>query len=129
MERINENELKGVLHSFQKDKSLSLDRWSIEFYLDFYDIISKYLPKVVEESKLTSFIHLSINSTFISLIPKLDHPVSFEEYKPISLCNCLYKIISKIIAKRFKAVLSRNISLKQFGFLEGQQIHEAIGVA
>jgi hypothetical protein len=48
---------------------------------------------------------------------------------PISLCNCIYKIIAKIISKRIKGILSKSISQEQFGFLEGRQIHEAIGVA
>jgi hypothetical protein len=45
------------------------------------------------------------------------------------LCNCLYKIVAKVIARRLKPILSGAISQEQFGFLEGRQIHEAIGVA
>ena len=40
-----------------------------------------------------------------------------------------YKVVTKIIAHRFKNILSNHISEEQFGFLEGRQIHEAIGVA
>jgi hypothetical protein len=40
----------------------------------------------------------AFDTTFITLIPKYDNPQSFKEYKPISLCNCIYKIIAKIIA-------------------------------
>jgi hypothetical protein len=52
-----------------------------------------------------------------------------DEFQPISLCNCIYKIISNIIARRAKIILSERISSEQFGFLEGRQIHEPIGVA
>ena len=48
---------------------------------------------------------------------------------PITLCNCLYKIIAKVISRRLKVILSCCICNEQFGFLEGRQIHEAIGVA
>jgi hypothetical protein len=71
----------------------------------------------------------TFNSTFIALIPNTYNPTKFEIFRPISLCNCIYKIISKIIAHRLKGILSRKISLKQFGFLEGRQIHEVVGVA
>ena len=58
-----------------------------------------------------------------------DKPESLEDYKPISLCNITYKVVTKIISQRLKKVLSKIISKEQFKFLEDRQIHEAIGVA
>ena len=52
-----------------------------------------------------------------------------EYLRPISLCNITYKVVAKVISQRLKKVLSKIISLKQFGFLENRQIHEAIRVA
>lgn len=98
---------------------MGLEGWSIEFYLDFFEIIGRDLLVVVEESRLTSYILLAINSTFIALIPNMDMSLYFYEYMPTLLSNYLYKIISIIIARCLKVVLSRNISLEQFGFLEG----------
>jgi len=129
MEEIEEVELGRVLHSLQKDKSPGPDGWPIEFYTGFYDLLGLDLLHVVEESRRAGIIHQPLNSTFIALIPKVDKPKSFDDYRPISLCNCVYKIISKIISKRIKRVLSKHVSGEQFGFLEGRQIHEAIGVA
>jgi hypothetical protein len=65
----------------------------------------------------------------IDLIPKKDDPQTLEEFIPISLCNCIFKVISKIMSRRLKGFLLKSISWEQFGFLEGRQIHEAIGVA
>jgi len=70
----------------------------------------------------------AINSTFISIIPKSKSPSSFNDFLPISLCNTLYKIISKVIANRLQPILSHHISLEQFSFLQDCQIHEAIGI-
>jgi hypothetical protein len=84
---------------------------------------------VVEASRLSGNILATFNTTFIALIPKTDNPTKFESFFPISLCNNIYKIISKIISRRLKEILSKQVSLKQFGFLEGRQIHEAIGVS
>lgn len=67
------------------------------------------------------------NSTFIALIPKSNNPTSFNDFQPISLCNCIYKIISKIIANCLQPILSNHISAKQIPFLQNIQIHEAIG--
>ena len=59
----------------------------------------------------------ALNSTFISLIPKKDKPLSFVGFRPISLCNLIYKLISKIAALRLKSFLDKAISLENFGFL------------
>jgi len=129
LEKVTEDELKETLSSFQKDKSPGPDGWTIEFFQELYDFLGKDILRVVEDSRQSGRIPASMNSTFIALIPKTDNPTSLEEFRPISLCNCIYKIISKIIARRIKGILSSNISMEQFGFLKGRQIHEAIGVA
>ena len=128
-EKVTKVELKEVLHSFQKDKSMGPDGWSMDFYVGFFDFFSSDLLKVIEESRINCFIHPSFNATFIALIPKQDVPDSLDDYHPISLCNCIYKIIAKIISRRIKGILSKSISQEQFVFLEGRHIHEVIGVA
>lgn len=129
MEEVSKEELKEVLHSFQHDKSPGPDGWTIEIYLGFFELVGEDILEVVEESKRSGVIHAPINATFISLIPKVDKAKTFDDFGPISLCNCLYKIILKVVSRRLKEVLSKNISMEQFGFLQGRQIHEAIGVA
>jgi len=122
-------ELESTFKWFKRDKSLGLDRWPVEFYLSFFDIIGLDLLVVVEESRILGRIHEPINSTLIALIPKMDSPLYFNDFRPISLCNCLYKIIAKIIAIRIKPILLDHISPEQFAFLQNRKIHEAIGTA
>lgn len=105
------------------------DGWPIEFFLGLYEILGQDILYVVEDTRASGSIPASFNSTFIAFIPKSDNPSSLNEFRPISVCNCIYKIVAKIIAKRVKVVLSNRISSEQFGFLEGRKIHEAIGVA
>ena len=119
MREVIEEELKKVMGSFQKDKIPGPDGWPIDFFLDLYDILGKDLLQVIEDSRTSGWIPASFNSTFIALIPKSDNPLTLNDFRPISLCNCVYKIISKVIALRMKSILSKHISDEQFGFLEG----------
>lgn len=120
-------ELEITLKWFKKDKSIGLDGWIIKFYLAFYETIGHDILKVVEECRIIGRMYEAINSKFIALIPKTDSPSSFNDFKPISLWKCLYKIIAKIIANRLKPILSCHISPEQFSFLHNKKIHEAIG--
>ena len=64
----------------------------------------------------------STNSTFLALIPKEKDAVSFDRFRPISLCNISYKIITKIMAKRLKDILPHIIPENQGGFIKGKKI-------
>jgi len=77
-------ELKDVLHSFKKDKSPSPDRWTVEFFTIFFDLVGIDLLEMVEETRTLGKIRRGINSTFIMLIPKSNKPTTFNDYKPIS---------------------------------------------
>jgi len=52
------------------------------------------------------------NASFISLIPKVENPQILNEFKPISLVGCLYKIVAKILSLRLKKVLHKVIDAR-----------------
>ena len=70
----------------------------------------------------------ALNSTFIALIPKVDNPSCFGDFRPISLCNLCYKLIAKVAASRLKPFLDSSISPQQFGFLKNRLIHEPVAI-
>lgn len=65
-----------------------------------------------------------LNTTNITLIPKISNPAKVSQFQPISLCNVIYKLISKILADRLKLVLLKLISLFQLSFVSGHAIQD-----
>ncbi|XP_042972999.1 uncharacterized protein LOC122304801 [Carya illinoinensis] len=70
-----------------------------------------------------------LNHTFVALIPKLKEPKSVNDFRPISLCNVMYKVIAKVLANRLKTVLSAVISSNQSAFIPERLITDNIVAA
>lgn len=68
-----------------------------------------------------SFVN-SINSTFLVLIPKVMGAKDINAFRPISLVGSIYKLISKVLARRLSKVLGEVIGENQNAFVEGRQI-------
>ena len=59
------------------------------------------------------------NETIISLIPKVDTPEKVTDLHPISLCNVVYKVVSKVLSSRLRDVLPNIITPFQSAFVPG----------
>lgn len=70
-----------------------------------------------------------MNQTDIVLIPKVEQPQTILQFRPISLCNSIYKVISKIIVNRLKVCIPKLVSPFQTSFIPGRNIHENIIIA
>jgi hypothetical protein len=68
----------------------------------------------------------TLNAIYIVLILKIKNPTRHMEYRPIRLCNVLYKLIAKVLANRLKPILPNIIPPSQSVFILGQLIIDNI---
>ena len=108
-------------------KSPGSDGLTTEFFKIFWNTIKSFYIKSVNYSYEHNTLTTIQNQGIITLLPKKDKDLtSLGNWRPISLLNIDYKIITKTIANRMKKVLSNLINNSQTGFLKGRYIGENI---
>eukprot|EP00253_Pinus_taeda_P030366 PITA_30366 len=122
-------EVEEAVKDMPNGKAPGPNGFTIDFYKACWEIIKTEVWEVVEDSRCSSSILKSFNSAFITLIPKEEEANTPSKFRPIALCNVLYKIISKVIANRLKPILRDIISEEQSGYVEGKQIMDHILLA
>ena len=110
-------EIKNALWSVKAFKAPGPDGLHARFFHRFWLIVGNsvidLMNKVFVERKVSEFL----NRTHIVLIPKIQGPETLGNYKPISLCNTVYKMITKIIVARLRPYLEKLISPIQIAFV------------
>lgn len=82
-------------------------------------------------AQITEFFHTGrmkskVSRSNLILIPKVDEPTRVGDYRPISVCNVIYKVISKILTLRLKPYIGKCISKSQSAFIPGREISDNI---
>lgn len=85
--------------------------------------------EIVEASRRSGRVLKAFNATFLTLIPKEQGENTLDKFHPISLCNVILKIITKVLANKLKPLLPSLISPEQTNFVEGRQILDGIIMA
>lgn len=125
----DKQEIWQTLKEMKKRASPGPDGFNVEFYLATWSWIGDDVTMLVRNFYETGILPPHINDTNIALIPKKLVPAIPSDYRPISLCNVIYKIISKTLANRLKPHLPNYIHPSQQAFIEGRRINNNIIIA
>lgn len=121
-------EVEEIVSSMKKSKAPRPDGFTVEFYQAGWHFLGQEILEVVEESRMKQKVWLGLNSTFLTLIPKTASSETAHGFRPIALCNVIYKIIATLIAKILKPILPNIISPEQTCFVEGRKILDGLVV-
>ena len=122
-------EVEAALNQMAPLKAPGPDGMPPLFFQNFWHLVKGDVTQSVLHFLNSGSLPNPLNHTFITLIPKTKNPERVSEFRPISLCNVLYKIFSKVLANRLKRVLPHIISEHQSAFIIGRLITDNILVA
>lgn len=115
-------EIKRAVFSISADKSPGADGMNALFYQQHWDVVGPLVSKAVLDCLNEKAELDEINATIVTLIPKVKEPRTVSDYRPISLCNVLYKVISKVLINRFQPILPKIIHETQSAFVSDRLI-------
>ncbi|KAL5581946.1 hypothetical protein UlMin_014388 [Ulmus minor] len=117
-------EVRDVVFSMGAFKAPGPDGMPVLFFKTYWNVVGWDLVAAVREFFLTDTMANSINDSSIVLIPKKPNPTRPNHFRPISVCNVAYRVVTKILANRLKPLLDRIICPTQNAFVPGRSIHD-----
>ncbi|GJW34052.1 putative RNA-directed DNA polymerase [Tanacetum coccineum] len=115
-------EIKEAVWDCGSDKAPRPDGFTFKFIKKHWNLIEDDIISYVKEFEASSFILKGCNSSFITLVPKVDDPLTTGDFRAISLIGCQYNIISKVLANCLSKVISSVVGEVQTAFIKKCQI-------
>ena len=126
---MTDEEIVWAVHQLNPHKSSGPDGIPAFFYQEFWSLVKQGVLNYVHAFFHSGTLLKSLNQTYLTLIPKINSPEEVNHFRPISLCNVSYKIISKIMVSRLKPYMDRLITPFPNAFVQGRNITNNILIA
>ncbi|CAL1356643.1 unnamed protein product [Linum trigynum] len=119
---VTPDEIRHTVFSIEPTQAPGSDGFTANLFLSFWDIVGPLVVEAVGSFFVNGKLLRSVNHTWITLIPKVEKVETMRQLRPISLCQVIYKIISKILANRLALVLPTVVSPEHNAFIKERQI-------
>lgn len=123
---VTSQEVRNAIFDISSTKSPGLDGFSVGFYKAAWSVIGNDICLAIQNFFSSGKLLKEVNTTLISLIPKVDCPQGVSDYRPIACCNVLFKAITKILTNRLQTVLPSTIDDVQGAFIKQRSIIDNI---
>lgn len=107
-------EIQIAIFSLSADRFLDPDGFTMAFYQEFWEIVIWYILWLFNDLFFSKAEIGRINYAHIVLVAKVGGANKVGQFRPISLLNCSFKIISKILANRLGKVIDQLVDQAQF---------------
>lgn len=101
----DKEEIRATLFTIHLLKSPGPDGFHAYFYQNNWHIVGDDITKFIQTFFLTARIPEDLTQIKLVHIPKVPNPESVSQLRPISLCNTLYKLLTKLLVNRIKPLL------------------------
>ena len=124
MEEFTVKEISDALFQIGPLKSPGPDGFPARFYQQNWDVLKEEVVGAVKQFFTDGVMPSELNTTTIVLIPKTNQAVELKDFRPISLCNVIYKVVSKCLVNRLRPLLDDLIGIEQSAFIPGRLISD-----
>jgi hypothetical protein len=108
------------------DKAPGPDGFNGLFLKKCWPIVKDEFVKLVEDFHAGNLNLQSINGSYITLVPKVQSPMTVNDFRPISLTNVCLKFLTKLLTNRFQQKVLSCVHKNQYGFLHKRTIHDCV---
>ncbi|GJY73349.1 RNA-directed DNA polymerase, eukaryota [Tanacetum coccineum] len=119
---VSRDEIRRAVWNCGENKSPGPDGYTFEFFRKYWSLVGADFCDAVDYFFKSGTFPRGCNSSFIALIPKVNDAKFVNDFRPISLIGCVYKVITKVLANRLATVISDLVSETQSAFVANRQI-------